>query len=302
MALAEVEIDVHPPRAGRVVKRARRVLPMRSVSSSIFHPAGVVAHKLLGTIPLLTYLLPGGPQFYTGNRIAGKTFLYGYLACVFLGLLLYGSFWGGAFLGVAFSVHLASITMAADPAPGGVLWRLGRAALYGFLLFTVAYLPISILASYVIDVAVVTGPAAPLEAGDVLLMHYLREPRRGDLVRYTVPYRQYGAGAHAYYYFGGPQIDRVLAVAGDTLEIRRGIVLLNGKPSAHVPLRPRPELQLPPTRVAPASVLILPTATSQAPANQEEEIWRNICIVPVDSVGGIVYWRHQPFSRWGAVP
>lgn len=302
MTLAEAKIDVHPPRAGRFAKSARRVLPVRAVSSSVLHPAGVVTHKLLGAIPFLTYLIPGGAQFHTRNRVAGRIFLFSYLALAFLGLLFYGSFWGGTFLGLLFSVHLASVTLAADPAAGDIFWRLGRAALYGFLLFVVVYLPIGIGASYVIDAAVVAGDAAPLETGDVLLVHHLRAPGRGDIVRYNIPYRQYATANHNYYYFGGPQIDRILAVAGDTLEIRNGVVFVNGKLSGDLPLRQQRVMDLAAVRVPVGSLVILPTATLQAPAHIADKAWRDICVVPGDGTNGIVYWRHQPLTRWGPLP
>lgn len=320
MVLAEAEIDVHPPRAGRFTKRARRMVPVRAISSRVLHPAASAAGRVsnvaqdmarsfpalsrqfLGSVPFWTYVMPGGAQFYLGHKTAGRGFLWSYIGLVFFGLVLYGTFWGATCLGLAFSVHLASITMAADPFAGGIILRLGRSALYGLLLFVMLYLPAGIGASYILDAAVVNAEAYPLQAGDVLLVHHLRAPRRGDVVRYNIPYRQYATGQHAYYYFGGPQIDRVLAVGGETLEVRNGIVYLNGKPSDELPLRNKRVMQLSPIHVPPGSLVILPTATLQAPTPIADQAWRDVCVVAADSVDGIIYWRHQPLSRWGPPP
>jgi signal peptidase I len=81
--------------------------------------------------------------------------------------------------------------------------------------------------SFVFDVAFVSSPAMnnTLQQGEMVYVLKLFTPQKNDLVRIYLPLTSTDSNEVSSYVF-----KRVVATGGDTIEIRNGNVLLNGKP------------------------------------------------------------------------
>jgi signal peptidase I len=316
LGLKTLAVDVHPPRAGEWTKRLRRLFVFRSVAYEARDAGRRVVRdgwfrdlthlELPGTHlgVLARLIVPGWAHFHLADRIGGSIYLGAYLAFLLPSLLLYGTTIGSMFLGLAFSVHVASCLSILRL--GGVMaWAYWRAVpLVFFLLFVSIYLPIGWLASRFAAPALIQVPGAPFEAGDVVLyspaVYTFHAPRPGDVVLYTQAGRSYPLPPPQHGYFripDGERIDRILAGPGDQIRWKDRQLTVNEQPSPWQPLNPRalvPDLQL---TVPAGHYLILPTAGPGIPDGLPEEAWRSLIVVPAESVRGRAYLRSYPFAR-----
>jgi hypothetical protein len=261
---------------------------------------------------LLRLTVPGWPQQHRGQRRRGLLLLASFLLLLLGGALLLGASWGSILLGLAFGVHSAGVfdattsSVAALAAPS----RLLRGAVLSIMLALLIYTPISIGVSYVVYPIVILAPASPLAADDVLLVQHAWAPRVGSVVLYNMPAHQITTGAqggaprreYGMIYFGGQQVDRILAGPGSQVLWDHGRLLVDGLPSE---LRPLNAASLPPRlalTVPKDCWLILPTTTPYVGPALADDAWQTLSLVPQVNVVGTVYLRYRPFSRWGPLP
>jgi hypothetical protein len=317
LGLQTLAVDMQPPRAGAWSKRLRRWTPFRSVYYGA-RDAGratartawfqdVLQGTALGTpMGVLGRLIfPGWAHLYLGQQALGRMFLGSWLVLLLLVFLLYGSTPGSIFLGLVFSVHIASCAS---------VLRLGSIRAWAFwccvvlasaLLLVGVYLPVGWLVSRVVTPVQVQIDTAPFEAGDVVLcsplLQRFRVPRTGDVVLYNhrtgirlpLPPPQHGYLVVP----PGQRIDRILAEAGDRVYWKDGRLTVNDQPSPLQPLNPEarpPNLTL---TVPAGRYLIMPTVGLTRPDGLPEQQWRDLCLVPAGDIEGRVLLRSHPLTR-----
>lgn len=306
MALQTQVIDVHPPRARRWGRSRQGVVRgSNTLRNGVEGLLGRLESRRPGhdtstfTMPvLLRCLLPGWPQFYMRRPRRGMFFMIGGAFLAVVALVLVGSFPGTAALALLFSLHAASVCDAATP-PGRHLREsiaIGLAVYICLGLFL--YLPVirlftSFITPYVLQQAIV-----PFQVGDVLLVRPTQSPPRGSVVVFerAEPLRLQLQG-NLVLYVGGMGIDRVLAVAGDTIASEKGVVTINGEVTRMRPLNRQilPDFQI---AVPNGYVFIWPSA---APRLAESEHWQQAVLLRQADVRGPVLWRTYPWSRAGSV-
>jgi hypothetical protein len=310
--LAAATVDVHPPRASVRSKRWRRWIPWQRFNFR-------AQEALARTAPLfrqptferstagmtLRMVVPGWPQMYAGHSLRGRLFLGLYLATLLPGLFLLGTQTSTLLLGLALATHISSIV---DVVFSGcvarqerVVYTLVFCAAVGLL----AYYPVVWLATRVVVPQRIVLDVAPFQAGDVFLYNpsaYGDEgPELGNVVVYDIPNARV-TGVGAVYDIRGLRIDRVVAVAGQTLQWDGERLLLDGQPAPYAPLNLERLVSKFRLQVPDGYSLILPT-TDPVVAEQAvtEEVWQQIGRVPHQNVRGKVFLRHQPLSRWWLV-
>jgi signal peptidase I len=316
VALKELDVDVHPPRAGAWSKRLRRWLPFRSAYYGARDASwraqegwfGGVLQIEAPNVPLgvlCRLIVPGWAQLHQGQRALGLLFLCGWGAFLLLTLLFYGSVPGSVFIGLAFSVHVSSCISILHRA--GIdsrgFWVNTAVVFLGLLLCV--YLPVGWLSSRLVSPVLIEDDYAPFFSGDVLLYspagYWWRAPRPGDVVVYRQRAVQYQLPAPlhtAVLIREGQRLDRILAVAGDNVEWKDGRLTVNGEASALQPLNPKviiPKM----TFVVPAGhYLILPTVGPELPGGLNVRGWRELALVDAEGIVGRVLVRSYPLTRW----
>ena len=323
MRLATAILDVQPPRAGRFRKKIRRILPVRKVYYGVRDRAENVPVPRLPRVSDLDLprwnvrqelppwsiawrmVAPGWSHFYAGHRVRGRWFLWSFLACLALAWLGLGGSWGAFWVGLAFSIHTSAAFDAFNlTRPGGTFRQLmARSILVSAVLALVVYAPAWWVLTQGAAVRRVQLNVEPFHSGDVVLVnrwfHRGGFPYRGQVVMYELPPVQEETNSptrHEYRYFGGEAIDRVLAVAGDTVTWENGRLSVNG---AESPLRPMNESAIGRNvslTVPSGVVLILPSTTPQA-GRVSAGTLQSLSLIEARNVTGTVYFRMQPLSR-----
>jgi len=329
LRLATMVMDVQPPRAGKVTKKLRRVLPVSrvkyamrdSVEKSRMPRAAAamrqVAGDLYGDKPpwpaMWRLIVPGWSHFYAGQRVRGHLYLWTFLAFLIPGLLLIGGAWGSTLIGLAFSVHASAAFDVFNQAAVRPRIRemMARSILISIALVVCVYVPAWWAMSRVADVRVLQVTTHPFADGDVVLVnrsaHQAGWPWPGQVVMYELPMMRsqavanIGGHGNAIYEYSGERIDRVLAVGGDKVVWENSALKVNGVPSAWRPLNPdvlpsRVEITVPVDQV-----LIFPTTTPRLVNAIELNYLRNLSCIPREQVIGTVYFRKQPLSRFGRI-
>ncbi|HEY2588918.1 MAG TPA: S26 family signal peptidase [Tepidisphaeraceae bacterium] len=319
LRIATAVIDVQPPRAGRLSKRIRRVMPRRpsgyyDARDAMLQARDEFTGRVVSAVPRLPpapvvwrLVIPGWSYFYLGQRGRGHLALWGWLAFLLPGLFFFGTTLGSILLGLAFSVHSSAaldiVSRTMQPAEG-VVRQMIRGMGVSIVLFVAVYWPAGWLVTRVADAHGVMAAASPFDEGDVVLVNHWRKPLPGRVVLYNIPdFRQRPAVAHGvtYYNFEGERIDRVLAGPGDRVRWAGGELFVNGKPS---PLKPLAARWVPgPMEFAvPADqYLILPSTTPQVRNVQDPVLWHVLGLVPREDIVGQVYLRSHPLGRFGAI-
>lgn len=315
LRLATAVMDVHPPRAGRLRKRLRRAVPMtRAVAEArnAIDAVGVTTgiDRLAARAPWALFLrlvVPGWSHLYAGQRMRGRLFLWGTLAFLVPGLLLFGTVWGSVLLGMAFGMHSwAALDIITQTFPeGGIRDRISRSLIVSFVLALLVYVPAGILLTRVADPAVISLPAPPFDRGDIVLVNHWTTPRAGHVVMYDIPdYIRPEGGPERdgrLTRFTGERIDRILAGPGDQVLWEDGRLTLNGKPLDLRPLNPAVAPRRLAVTVPHAHFLILPTTTPYIRSTDSEAMWLTLSLVPADRLRGRVYARTSPLSRFARI-
>jgi len=222
------------------------------------------------------------------------------------GLLFAGSTISSLLLGLALSMHISSIV---DAVFTGCREWLDRAVYTGLCCLAVAgvvYFPVAWAVTRVAIPMRIALDAPPFEAGDVVIYNQSAYrhagPEVGDVVIYDVPgariNERRGGHGNAIYDIRGLHIDRVVAAAGQKVEIRGSDVLVDGKPASALPLNPdRLPGQLSVT-VPAGAYLIVPSGNPVISQGLSQQVWQQLCLVPAANVRGKVFLRNQPLRRW----
>jgi hypothetical protein len=311
LQLASLAIDVHPPRASRTSKRLRQLFPITRYWNRLRFAgaAWAAARKAVrwpADLPALGLFLrgivPGWPQRHAGRHTRGNAILGCYLGLLLSGLLFVGTPLGWLLLGLAMSVHAASILDLVAPAIQGLVQWIGYSLAVLMLLVAFLYYPSGRLLAQVATPMRFNMAAPPFQRGDVVLINpsvfRWRDPRPGDVVLYSIAapdFREQGRGHGAILYrLEGNRLDRIIAEGGQKVRWRQGQLLIDDNPSPWLPLNPQllPDgLEI---TVPKDCFLVFPTTDSlQYPA----PVWETISKVPRSQIGGLVYLRSQPIWR-----
>src|SRR5580692_5370624 len=153
LGLATAVMDVHPPRASRTAKRARRVLPIKKAwfrTRDALHADDVSARlrHASGSLPpfpiFARMIIPGWSHFFLKQRLRGHLFFWGFVTCLLPSFLMYGSTWGSVWFGLAFSVHSsAALDIVTQTfADAGMRDRMARSIGVSLVLGVCLYLPV----------------------------------------------------------------------------------------------------------------------------------------------------------------
>ena len=313
LQLASLAIDVHPPRASRAAKWRRRWFPIgrywnrfRAAAASALAGVRITGwpSDLQTPAVLLRMIVPGWAQRYVGRHARARWMFGCYLGLLLSGLLFVGTGLGWLLLGLALSLHAASILDIVAATVLDFRQRLIYSCVAMLLLTTFAYYPVGQLLALVATPQRFNVAAPPFEAGDVVLVNpsaYRRsDPRPGDVVHYRLPaqdVRATGPGWYPRMYrLQGDRVDRILARAGDKVTCDRGKLLVNGQPSPWLPLNPQ---RLPAKlniTVPENGYLIFPSTDLLL-----FDVGQIASIVSREQIRGRVYRRNQPLWRFGAI-
>lgn len=223
-------------------------------------------------------------------------------------------------LGLAFAMHVVSASDALVGSFATAADRLRFSAMSIAVLALAAYLPTLWLVSRVATPVRINQTIPPFAQGDVLWYNREAEPVAGDIVLYDVPHLQINDAAnHRTFVFDNQWISRIVALEGQTVEWKNGVLLVDGTPSewqpsgaadvsewrgyVHdrpVPLQPGGAVAAAPdgTWVVPAkSVCILADSLVPPGANLGIGQWQTISTVPESRIRGQVFFRSYPFWR-----
>jgi signal peptidase I len=311
LQMASLAIDVFPPRASRLKKWWRRWFPIARYWNRLRFANSLQIIRIPGwpagwQTPgvLFRMVVPGWAQHHVGRTTRGWAIFGCYLAFLLAGLLFFGSGLGYLMLGIAISLHAASILDVVAASVTDFRQRFLYTAAAMLALMCIAYYPAGQLLALVATPQQFAMNMPPFQAGDVVLVnpsaYWRSEPQPGDVVHYRLPdgtMRGVGATGHALMYqLQGDRIDRIIAQAGDELTSRKGELLVNGQPSPWLPLNP---LNLPDgfTIKVPENYYLIFPSGDGLPA----DVLRIASIVPRGQIWGRAYWRNQPLSRFGPI-
>jgi signal peptidase I len=309
LGLATAVMDVHPPRASRMAKRARRALPIKKawfrtrdalhaddVSARLRHASGS-----LPSFPIFARLIiPGWSHFFLKQRLRGQLFFWGFVACLLPSFLMYGSTWGGIWFGLAFSVHSSAALVTQTFADAGVRDRIARSIVVSILLWVLVYWPCTWLFGGFAQPHTVETSIAPFQVGDVILVNRWEAPKRGDVVLYEVNYSTTGHPAgheRLINLYGGESIDRILAVPGDLVECESGHLLINGLPSTWRPLNPGRFPRQFRSKMSPGQYLVLPSGAPGLAGLEDVNLWQTTGNISRENIVGRAFLQSSPLSR-----
>jgi signal peptidase I len=95
---------------------------------------------------------------------------------------------------------------------------------------------------------------------------------------------------------GGDYIKRVIALPGDTVEIKSGVVYVNDEPLEEDYIISRPRYTMEKTEVAPGQYFVL--GDNRANSNDSHTGW----LVPRENIVGKAWFYLWPPPTWGLVP
>ncbi|MGO8751500.1 MAG: S26 family signal peptidase [Thermoguttaceae bacterium] len=313
LQLASLALDVHPPRASPGAKRWRQRFPIRrywarfcAAAASVLPAGRVIDWPFDMPAPslLLRMIVPGWAQRYAGRPIRGRWIFWCYVGFLLSGLLFAGTTLSWSLLGLAISLHAASVLDVVAATVSDFRDRLVYTVVTLVLLTAVVYYPAGWLLSQVASPQRLATSAPPFEEGDVVLVslsaYRWSAPKLGDVVFYDLSQQdvQVPGGGHIIYRAGGGRIDRVIAHAGQRVTSAQGKLLVDGGPSPWLPLNPQRVPDGLSIAVPENCYAIFPTVDALA---YPLAIWPTVSIVRREQIWGHVYFRYQPLWRFGAI-
>lgn len=307
LQLATMDIDVNPPRATERSQSFRRLMPQftrtwYTVSDSVRHFCrSVFGEWQVESIepgPLLVRsIIPGWPQLYSGQIFRGRLFLGGYLALLCAGLVMFGTSWGNLLLGLAVGCHISSILDVVLNGERELGPRIRRIVVTMCGVMLLIYIPGYMFIQRVAAPYYISALMAPFEAGDVLLVDRYFTPDPGDVVLYNIPEVQFPLRPGMVMRLQGPRVDRILAGPNQHVSYENEVLKVDGQVCAWRPLnrwKPIGDFKV---TLGYNQFLILPSTEINIP---HTELLKT-AIVGRGRIEGHVYFRNQPFSRFGFV-
>ncbi|MCR4414335.1 MAG: S26 family signal peptidase [Thermoguttaceae bacterium] len=302
--LPAAEIGVHPPRAGRTQKVLRRWFPLYAwrhrvsfwLDSLHLGPMPTLAWPRRAAGGLVCMVVPGGAQFYLGRTRRGWAFLGAFVACLGWGVLFFGTTMGNVLLGLALSAHLSSMIDAIWSGSHQTQTRLEYLAVTACAVAVVVYWPVVALVGRYASFVRIQANTPPFVQGDVVVYNrsaYAGSPPEvGDVVLYEIARLQIGN-----YLIQGARIDRILAGPGQTVAFQNAQPIIDGVPSAWMPLNVHRVPAFGEMRVPEGSYFILPSTDPVLPVEQ----MTRAAVVPATAIRGKAVWLHRPLGRWSRV-
>jgi hypothetical protein len=252
--------------------------------------------------------VPGWPYFHIGEPLAGRVIVGLFVGLLVPALIFMGTYSGSILLGLAFTVHSATVL--------GLLFRYGGEALgrvqVGVLVLAGlgfgVYLPAGWAVTQIARPLTVRAAGEPLAEGDVLLLNRVAyrfsDPRPGDVVLYhaeefRIPARV--AGPFPVVIAGRERIDRILAGPGARVRWAEGRLSVDGAESPLRPLNPAAAPRRFEAEVPAGHYLIFATTLPRADIGLPDDYWGRTSLVPARQIEGRVSLRTQPFSRFGRI-
>ncbi len=305
-------INIHPPRAGSIALRMRRWFPWSHGyfavrdrwEAGVNVPLRSAFDKSPDTAVILRMVVPGWSQRYLGERRLGRILFWAWIPFIVLGLFLFGTTRGSMLLGLAFSIHsFAASHLLNRTGERDVGAQLRRSIFVSLTLAAFVYGPAAFLLTRLVDPVTPTYTIGPFVEGQTLAINHWATPDRGSVVLYDIPeYEGVAKDARAHRRvigFNGQRIDRVIAIAGDSVECRSGVMLVNGKVTQYQPLMSVKVPQFAPFTVSPGHFLIIPSTTEDLIfTGDNDPLLRTMSEVPVERVRGIVYARLHPTRKF----
>lgn len=305
-------VDVEPPRRAQrtLVRRLRFWWSRLAIAERL--PVSDQSRSALASLedPIRSLAkwmwLPGMAYFLRGRVISGLTFLILWLAAIVLAVLRMGLPSGWFFASLVVSIHAAYVATLIQSFRGQDSLRVRM--LIGLVTFLAVglclYLPVIWAAGGLARTVTVTNVRSTpaLQNGDVIAHtgRWLRPEAfgRGDVVVYDIV----GVSAPGYY-MRGPFLDRVVGGPGDRVELRQGVLLVNGRevPADKGPLGPLTDVPDLTITAGQREYVILPSHLPVG-ADRVEGLGAMMLLlsrVPEDRIVGKVFWRLQPLHRFG---
>lgn len=316
LGLATATLAVSPPRASARTKRLRRVFPVRRVYHRVSD--GLLSERFreatarhLPSVPpgplLVRSVIPGWTHFYLKQPVRGHLFLWGWMFCLLMSLVLTGGTAGAIWFGLAFSVHASAISdwVMQTFADAGVRDRMVRGLAISAVLWVAVYWPVAYGIGRIAQPQTIDVAMPPFAVGDVVIVNHEAAPRVGSVVMFQVPDRTIDAGRiggeHYRFIYTGDAIDRILAGPGDRVAFADGRLTVNGQPARWLPLNPLPAGKSVSFTVPPQHYLILPSGAVDLSRrlNASANSWKELGVIPAESIDGRVLFRSHPLSRFG---
>jgi type IV secretory pathway protease TraF len=310
-----VAVDVRPPRASARAKRWRRATPqLRGAAVQLGAGAARLHREILGhwqpgnvsdAALVWRMIVPGWPQIHCGRTLRGKVILGIYLVLLAGGLVFAGTTHGALLLGLAISCHVSSILDISLLNVHGLAQRIVRSLVTFVAVVMLVYVPVGWLLGQIVSPQQIMTTVAPFQVGDVLLInpsaYRFSSPNAGDVVLYDIPRTTISGrtniGYQAQIVVTGAHVDRVLAVAGQIVESRDGVLHVDGEPSPYRPLNPHWRFAQLQRTVPQGQLLIFPSTNPYiTPATALE-----LCFVAESGVAGKVLLQTHPLDRFGFI-
>jgi hypothetical protein len=301
-------ISVQPPRARSWTKRLRRWFPIRESLFRVRDAAttvyGAVEHTAPSlhwpTLPIfLRMVVPGWAHRALGYRARGWLYQALYFPLLLFGLAALGSGPGMVALGLAFSVHAASIIDIVIRIDDRIVARIIATAGIMAVLYGAVYYPAVLGVTRFASTRQLRNAIGPFAPGDVFMFnpsaYRSQSPEVGDVLLY----RQGQQDGYGYVVREGEMIGRVLARAGNHVEWKNGELFVDGAPCQQDPMVGpfSPTLNLG-FKVPEDQFIIYPAIAARVPAAIEANLVRTLMTVSRAQILGRVYLRHYPWRRW----
>lgn len=313
-------VDIMPPRAssghiGRQVRftalsvRHRLVTALGDIGRALRVDGAVASVRPM----YLAAIVPGLPQILSrvmGLRILGWLILVSWCLALLIALLTVGSGFSLLLCFGSVSIHSFSVSLMLAPEMQRLILPMRMLlglALY-FLILLALYMPGYLLVQNLGQTVPVAGirDNPVIANGDILLRTGVwtrpESFQRGDMV--LVPVRGVGP-VEGYYIPAGYNIDRVVAVSGDTIKIASGVLTVNGEepPPDRAPLGSAASLPDGELVVGAGNLVVLPSvlgvnAQANIIRNRPHLLW-DLSIHPANEVVGRIVFRLRPWARLG---
>jgi hypothetical protein len=321
LKIATMTLDVRPPRAASASGVGRRIWAARfriiNISRALqeIQAAWVAEGERRfddnnSAWPLLwRTIVPGWPQRYRGQWWQSHVLFWPFITCLFLGLIDWGTVRGSWIFGGAFLIQqLALMDIFREHMPGvDFNTRVGRTFLGMAAIALGVWVPVFFVLLHVADPYSFNVGRGPFSAGDIVLVNHWMPARPGQMVLADVPGFQVVHGAlyeHGHrervmFLGGGEQVDRVMGVAGDSVEWKNGTLWRNGVATPWQPVNPQAMPDYATVQIDAGNVAIFPTANLPPELLHSDMDLSDEAQVPTGNLIGVVWFRWRPLSRLG---